>query len=96
MVGVRTHPCEGSGIPSRGMPLNPVGQEQTGSDKRVVHTAFGPQESGMAHGSYPEFEPPSVVDTRTTGAKGVAGTVSTSSKSSKLGAGVLDLNLGEI
>ena len=95
LVGVRTQPCEGSGVPSRGMPLNPDGQVQTGSEIRVVHIALGPQESGMAQGSYP-FEPPSVVDTSMTGANGVAGAVSTSSKSSKFGLTVLDRNLGEI
>ena len=58
LVGVRTQPCEGSGIPSRGMPLNPDGHVQTGSELRDLHMALGPQASGMAQGSYPEFEPP--------------------------------------
>ena len=56
-------------MPSLGMPLNPVGQEQTGSDPDTEQIALGPQESGIAHGSQPD--PPSVVEIRMIGGNGV-------------------------
>ncbi len=49
--GVLTHPCAGSGVPSRGIPPKPGGQEQAGSEPLEEQTALGPQASAMAQGS---------------------------------------------
>ena len=43
LCGVRTHPCDGSGNPFLGIPLNPLGHEQTGSVPSAVQMALGPQ-----------------------------------------------------
>ena len=87
------------------MPENPEGHEQIGSEFLVVQMALGPQESGIAHGSYPR--PDEGVEISTTEGMGVMGVVrgrvltemalvsSSSSSVSKSGILVVARNFGE-
>ena len=88
------------------MPENPEGHEQIGSEFLVVQMALGPQESGIAHGSYPDL-PDEGVEINTTEGMGVMGVVrgrvltemalvsSSSSSVSKSGILVVARNFGE-
>ena len=88
------------------MPENPEGHEQIGSEFLVVQMALGPQESGIAQGSYPDL-PDEGVEINTTEGMGVMGVVrgrvltemalvsSSSSSVSKSGILVVARNFGE-